>query len=289
MTNTTRLAAAAAALLLAAACAESVQSPTALSTTDVTALAVGDRNEDYTIRPGIVNVCAFYPWLGGAPDEFTRKATMTASAPAGEDIIAGAFEIQPLPSCIEVWNATSSNTVTVSSTLQTMEAGYELERVAVGYVENGVQEFRSYYGATSGSVNVNDQSGGYIWFKFKKVEIPEVGGEGCTPGYWKQPHHFDSWTAPYTPNTQFSAVFANAFPGMTLLQVLSQGGGGIKALGRHTVAALLNSASAGVDYDYTTATVIAQFNATHASGSASNISNLHTLFAMLNEQGCPLN
>ncbi len=63
------------------------------------------------------------------------------------------------------------------------------------------------------------------------------GGEGCTPGYWKQSQHFDSWTG-YSPSTQFSAVFENAFPGKTLLQVLEQGGGGLNALGRHTVAAL---------------------------------------------------
>ena len=39
------------------------------------------------------------------------------------------------------------------------------------------------------------------------------------------------------------AGFDDAFPGMTLLEVLSQGGGGLNALGRHTVAALLNAAS----------------------------------------------
>ncbi|MDH3224417.1 MAG: hypothetical protein OEO23_11935, partial [Gemmatimonadota bacterium] len=71
---------------------------------------------------------------------------------------------------------------------------------------------------------------------------PPGGGEGCTPGYWKQPHHFDSWTG-YDPEDLFSSAFEDAFPGMTLLEVLKQGGGGLKALGRHTVAALLNAAS----------------------------------------------
>lgn len=80
-----------------------------------------------------------------------------------------------------------------------------------------------------------------------------VGGEGCTPGYWKQKQHFDSWTnPPYDPDNMFvSAGFDDAFPGMTLLEVLKQGGGGLKALGRHTVAALLNTASDGVAYDLT--------------------------------------
>ena len=83
------------------------------------------------------------------------------------------------------------------------------------------------------------------------------GGEGCTPGYWKQSHHFDSWPAPYTPTMLFSDVFADdPFPGKTLHDVLKQGGGHIKALGRHTVAALLNAGQGAVDYAFTTSEVI---------------------------------
>lgn len=115
---------------------------------------------------------------------------------------------------------------------------------------------------------------------------PPEGGQGCTPGYWKQSQHFDSWTAPYTPNTLFSAVFANAFPGKTLLQVLGNGGGDLDALGRHTVAALLNTASAGVEYDFSTAGVIAAFNTAYANGNHEAQKNI---FARFNEQGCPLN
>ncbi len=117
---------------------------------------------------------------------------------------------------------------------------------------------------------------------------PMIGGDGCTPGYWKQSQHFDSWPAPYTPGMQFSAVFENAFPGMTLLQVLQQGGGGLKALGRHTVAALLNSASSGVDYDLTTAQVIQLFNDLYPS-TTTEYNKLKDYFAKFNEQGCPLN
>jgi hypothetical protein len=72
---------------------------------------------------------------------------------------------------------------------------------------------------------------------------------------------------------------------MTLLQVLGQGGGGLKALGRHTVAALLNAASPDVASGYTTAQVIAAFNAAFASG---NYTALHDEFEDANEQGCPL-
>ena len=115
---------------------------------------------------------------------------------------------------------------------------------------------------------------------------PPEGGQGCTPGYWKQEQHFDSWPAPYTPSTLFSDVFENAFPGKTLLQVLNLGGGGLNALGRHTVSALLSAGSSGVSYDLTTAEVISQFNAVFPGGDYEGLKNK---FAGFNEQTCPLN
>src|SRR5690349_16245059 len=81
------------------------------------------------------------------------------------------------------------------------------------------------------------------------------GTEGCTPGYWKQSQHFDSWPSDFGPNDLFFGGFENAFPGKTLLQVLSQpastGGQGQQALnnlGRHAVAALLNAYNDDIDY-----------------------------------------
>ena len=109
--------------------------------------------------------------------------------------------------------------------------------------------------------------------------------EGCSPGYWKQSQHFDDWALPYTPTTQFSAVFENAFPGKTLLQVLGQGGGGLNALGRQTVAALLNSANPDVDYTYTTAEVISMFNSIFPGG---DYSSLKDDFELQNTIFCPL-
>lgn len=117
-------------------------------------------------------------------------------------------------------------------------------------------------------------------------------GEGCTPGYWKQPHHFNFWISPYDfmPSEPFSVPFEDAFPGKTLLQVLKQGGGGLKALGRHTVAALLNAASSGVDYGLTVDEVIGLFNDVHSvSATKQDYNDLKNQFESLNELGCPLN
>lgn len=95
--------------------------------------------------------------------------------------------------------------------------------------------------------------------------------EGCSPGYWKQSQHFGNYPAPYTPNTLFSSVFENAFPGKTLLQVVGQGGGGLNALGRQTVAGLLNASSTG--YAYSAAQVIAKFNAVFPGGDYETLKN----------------
>jgi uncharacterized repeat protein (TIGR01451 family) len=119
------------------------------------------------------------------------------------------------------------------------------------------------------------------------VVVKSSGGEGCTPGYWKQVQHFDSWTG-YAPATRFSAVFEGAFGTKTLLQVVSLGGGGLDALGRHTVAALLNAANPDVDYGMTAAQVIAKFNAVYP-GSSAAYEALKNEFEAANESGCPLN
>jgi hypothetical protein len=124
--------------------------------------------------------------------------------------------------------------------------------------------------------------------------------EGCTPGYWKQSQHFDSWPAIVgTPSTLFHDVtaaggsvrFADAFPGKTLLQVLSQGGGGIIALGRHAAAGVLNGGSPDVNYNFSRAKTIEMFNAAYLSGDAAVIESTKNAIQAMNEaaDGCPLN
>lgn len=117
---------------------------------------------------------------------------------------------------------------------------------------------------------------------------PPPGDDGCTPGYWRQTQHFGNWPAPYTPQTLFSAVFDDGFPGKTLLDVLWLGGGGLDALGRHTVAALLNAASGDVDFAFNTASVIEQFNNVYPSGNKSDYTSLKNMWEEANESDCPL-
>jgi hypothetical protein len=125
-------------------------------------------------------------------------------------------------------------------------------------------------------------------------------GEGCTPGFWRVPQHFDSWTG-YATNQPFSSVFgrvitvrtkgsqSNNTPYLatdpTLLEAVWAQGGGINDLARHAVAALLNASSPDVDYMYSVASVIAMFQAAYDSG---NYGPTATMFMMENELGCPI-
>jgi hypothetical protein len=122
-----------------------------------------------------------------------------------------------------------------------------------------------------------------------KGDDPNQGGQGCTPGYWKQAHHYDSWVG-YTPDQSFESVFGrDAFGGdPSLGAVVGFGGGGVNALGRHAVAALLNASSADVSYEYSTSEVISMFQAAFDSGAAA-IESTKDLFDVANNAGCPLN
>lgn len=113
------------------------------------------------------------------------------------------------------------------------------------------------------------------------------GGEGCTPGYWKQPHHFDSWTG-YAPSDLYCNVFGVG-PCDMLLEVLKTGGGGEQALGRHSVAALLNAASADVSYDVFVADLISAVQDAYAEGTKDAFNSLKDELEGFNEQNCPLN
>jgi cysteine-rich repeat protein len=87
--------------------------------------------------------------------------------------------------------------------------------------------------------------------------IEEMDFYGCTPGYWKQEHHFGNWVD-YSPSDVFDDVFGvEALGDATLLDALWARGGGLYALARHATAALLNTANPDVNYMYTEEEVIA--------------------------------
>jgi len=126
--------------------------------------------------------------------------------------------------------------------------------------------------------------------------LDETGGEGCTPGYWKNhagkySHSKGGQKKPsawegYSPTDLYDDVFGvDSSFGDSLIDALTRGGGGENALGRHATAALLNAAHSGVSYAFTTAQVIALVQGAYASG---DFTGAKDQLASENEQGCPL-
>jgi hypothetical protein len=143
-----------------------------------------------------------------------------------------------------------------------------------------------------------------------------TGTEGCTPGYWK--NHVEAWEGGITvivggnlkvltPDTLVRDAFDvdfldDSYDSLTLLQALNLSGGGVNALLRIGVAALLNSSeipSPIIDYSLTDDQVydrvrdgldpqyvvnLAEFADDNDTESKKNILDA----ANNNEGGCPL-
>jgi hypothetical protein len=137
---------------------------------------------------------------------------------------------------------------------------------------------------SSGSTLVARVSSKKWWIRCLALPRPN---QGCTPGYWKQEHHFDSWYATgFNPTDTFNATFGvtSAFgDAFTLFDAVSQGGGGEKALGRQAVAALLNTVHA--DIAYGVADVIAGVQNAYATQSFEPFKDE---LDKANNAGCPL-
>ena len=128
---------------------------------------------------------------------------------------------------------------------------------------------------------------------------PVVGSEGLTPGFWKNnatKHDASAWSGTgYFLYQTLGQVFNLAgtqyasLSNVTLVQALSLNGGGVNALMRHAVSALLNAAHPQVDYPLTQTQIVSQVNAALASGNAIAIENLKNTLDGYNNFGADLN
>jgi hypothetical protein len=154
-----------------------------------------------------------------------------------------------------------------------------------------------------GGINIDVATNGYGAHIVHNVkEWTGGGGEGCTPGYWKnnaKNWEHSAWVG-YFPSDSFETVFSvnvtlrgarrTTYPTPTLLEALDANGGGINALARHAVAALLNIANPNISYGIgSTAALITMVHDAIVSGNESQIDALHLLLAGYNEAGCPIN
>jgi hypothetical protein len=158
-------------------------------------------------------------------------------------------------------------------------------------------------GATSLTVQIVSQGGvkpaSLDWIaataSLEEPPPPPPGGQGCTPGYWK--NHIESWQG-YTPSQALSPVFSPAGLGTlasdTLLTALKYGGGSTleakkRILLRAAVASVLNAAHSGVAFGSTPAEIISAVNAALESNDGSAILALATDLDERNNAGCKLN
>lgn len=128
---------------------------------------------------------------------------------------------------------------------------------------------------------------------FGEVVCEKTGAEGLTPGFWKNnaaKHDASAWSG-YSPTQTVSSVFGSAFSSLgslTLVEALGTGGGGINALLRHSVAAVLNAANTDVDYAMTTSQIVSAVQAAVAGGTGA-IEQLKNQLDTYNNAGANVN
>ena len=124
-----------------------------------------------------------------------------------------------------------------------------------------------------------------------------TGFEGLTPGFWKNnagnknavawPRDGNGnliWDPGQAASTMFSALLTVGSPyaSLSLADALGLGGGGLAALLRQAISAVLGATSPYVAYPLTAADVIAAVNAAILGGNATTITNLQNTLAGYN-------
>lgn len=225
-----------------------------------------------------VTVC-----VDAASPSGTYTLDRSADTDFGTFFASSPFTLAP-GDCTDVWQddgaeGESDPTTDVTATETGTPENTQLDDITVG---GG--PVASSVSAPSATVTVNQFHGAVITYFHS--EVPVTGGEGCTPGYWKQDHHFDDW--PVDLSTTFASVFGSSTldADLTLLEALQLRGGKLNALARAAAAAFLSAESGDVDYAFSTSDVVSMVNAAF-EGSADVEATKDTLDEA-NNAGCPL-
>ncbi|NND72644.1 MAG: hypothetical protein HKN43_13790 [Rhodothermales bacterium] len=201
--------------------------------------------------------------------------------------------------CVDFWvpatpGATGNpDTVTVT---ELVPDGWMNDGITVYSLEEGVDDpiVMEEAGPTHSGPVLRGKTGCLLVYRNSKVP---GGGEGCTPGAWKNRlKKIGAWDLTgYATGDLVNDVF-NApvvFDGVTLLEALSLQGGDsfdekVEILLRAATAALLNAGHPGVDYNLTPAQVITQVNDAIATGNNTAVTDLATQLDDWNNQGCDI-
>ena len=256
--------------------------PTALppQTLDFDALSFSVHPEG-SLRQGVFTVCKV-----GSSADFEVEIVIGSSEPITKTVHVNEDE------CVDVYThsiTTDQRDVDVPHVVTITEIvpnGFVLDRVEIFNIDpDGNITSHEEAGPTiSGSVSTEKLGCLAVFYN-----VPEGGGEGCTPGFWKTRPHQDDWPPTgLSQNDVYDAVFGvnNLIgPSLTLLGGVSLKGNSYNSFIRHSVAALLNASHPDVAYDLSPSEVIAIVQAAHASGDFATAKNQ---LQALNEQGCSL-
>jgi hypothetical protein len=199
------------------------------------------------------------------------------------------------------WPGATSAQVTVSEV--NIPAGRVVDSIRV--VKNGVFQPTLFL---TNSVTVQTTYNDVIITKFYHSQVegppPPPVGKGCTPGYWKQSQHFDSWVPTGLKTTDLvGKLFSNAYlykldgkqmSKYTLVEALSfQGGSGTvgsaQILLRAAVAAELNARNQTIGYPMSAGAIVTAVQNALASVNRGTMILLASQLDDLNNLGCVLN
>ena len=262
----TSLTAASAALVALVAACETVTTRS-LVEPEAPSRAEGDHE-----LPRYVTLCKVGP--AGTWATFGVSAT-GGTLLLGSPVTINAADLGDASECREIWQSATGEGTSVTIAETGRSAGTKLDKIV--WVAGDVWSEAL---PPVSSVTLDAINGAVVWFK----NVPsddDGGGEGCTPGYWK--NHLGAWTStPYAPGDDFDATFGvNLWtPNITLGTAINTGGGGVRRLTRHATAALLNASHPIVDYDLPVAQVIAMVQSAAASGDYNAAADV---FVPLNE------
>jgi len=169
---------------------------------------------------------------------------------------------------------TGTNTLTVD--VANTRIGYPGNTCSLGVPTSPI-DFRTYALAHGWTVDLCQSPAGFA-LAGTAYYVPAAENHGCTLGFWKThtPWTGTGFTTSQTIGSVFNPANSGSAAGASLVDALSFGGGSSvqdakNLLFKQAVAALLNSATTGMNYPLTTAQVISEVNAAIATGNRAAI------------------
>jgi len=236
--------------------------------------------------------------VGGGLAVFGDRSIVFATTPPSPNTSLLYYMYFPVDA--STWPGLTSAQVTID------EVNMPVNRVvdSIRVVRNGTF-LPPLLGTSSVTVETNYTDVIIVKFYHSVVEGPPPPplGKGCTPGYWKQDQHFDSWVPTGLKTTDLvGKLFSNAYlykldgkqmSKYTLVQALSfKGGNGTvgaaQILLRAAVAAELN-ATYGLGYPMSAGAIITAVQNALASNNRGTMILLAARLDEMNNLGCVLN